>query len=274
MGRDEPPHEGRKEPVSEDPLLAAVLADPDSDAPRLAYADAADRRGDPRGELIRLQIEWRAAMQEEWGRVSIGPMWNRIQELLRQHRATWTAPVAGLVDQARILRGFIEGVEVDAAAFLAHADELFRRAPIRHLNLTGARAVADQLAASPHLSRMVSLDLTQNHLGDDAFRRLMTSPHLWRVRALYLGLNDLTHDAVEALAACKSLSELEYVSLSGNPVDDPVEVCWQDELSLRIIKESASLPPFGRELEARYGYQRWLHAPSRLPTWPLLASYI
>jgi uncharacterized protein (TIGR02996 family) len=43
--------------VSEDDLLAAVVAEPTADAPRLVYADWLMERGDPRGELIRLQCE-------------------------------------------------------------------------------------------------------------------------------------------------------------------------------------------------------------------------
>ena len=38
-------------------LLKAVTDHPDDDAPRLAYADWCDRRGDPRGRFIRVQIE-------------------------------------------------------------------------------------------------------------------------------------------------------------------------------------------------------------------------
>ena len=41
-------------------LLDAVLADPDADAPRLAYAHWAERQGDtPRAELIREQVKTR-----------------------------------------------------------------------------------------------------------------------------------------------------------------------------------------------------------------------
>jgi len=43
--------------ASEESLLAAVFADPAADEPRLVYADLLQERGDPRGELIALQIE-------------------------------------------------------------------------------------------------------------------------------------------------------------------------------------------------------------------------
>ena len=40
-----------------DELSAAILADPDADAPRLVLADALQADGDPRGELIAVQCE-------------------------------------------------------------------------------------------------------------------------------------------------------------------------------------------------------------------------
>ena len=40
-----------------DALLADIYANPDDDAPRLVYADLLLERDDPRGELIRLQLE-------------------------------------------------------------------------------------------------------------------------------------------------------------------------------------------------------------------------
>jgi uncharacterized protein (TIGR02996 family) len=43
--------------VDDTALLAAILAAPDDDAPRLVYADALQQRGDPWGELIALCIE-------------------------------------------------------------------------------------------------------------------------------------------------------------------------------------------------------------------------
>ena len=36
-------------------LLAAIIEDPDDDAPRLVYADWLQAQGDPRGELMQLQ---------------------------------------------------------------------------------------------------------------------------------------------------------------------------------------------------------------------------
>ena len=64
------------------------------------------------------------------------------------------------------------------ARFLAKAPELYRRAPILHLNLTEVRAVAAELFASPHLARIESLSLAGNGLGDAEVALLAGSRHL------------------------------------------------------------------------------------------------
>ena len=40
----------------EDAFLVAIRVNPTDDAPRLVYADWLDDQGDPRGELIRVQM--------------------------------------------------------------------------------------------------------------------------------------------------------------------------------------------------------------------------
>lgn len=69
------------DPAAAAPFIAAILADPDNDQPRLVYADWLEEQGDPdgRGEFIRVQVElakmrvepdadefFRAAGQECW----------------------------------------------------------------------------------------------------------------------------------------------------------------------------------------------------------------
>jgi uncharacterized protein (TIGR02996 family) len=83
---------------SEEQLLDAVLADPDDDAARLVYADALIARGDGRGELIVAQIqkargEKVAAKHED--------------KLLRTHKAAVLGPLAPVVCEPVIERGFL-----------------------------------------------------------------------------------------------------------------------------------------------------------------------
>ncbi len=80
-------------------LLAAIYAHPDDDARRSVYADALLEAGDPRGELIALQLrQVRDA---------------RTQALLDRYSATWLGPLAAIVMASEWKRGFPEAVTLD-----------------------------------------------------------------------------------------------------------------------------------------------------------------
>jgi uncharacterized protein (TIGR02996 family) len=105
-------------------LLAAVLAAPDDDAPRLVYADWLDERGDPRGELVRLQLLGSGATAAQLA---------RIDELLRQHRRRWLWPLVWRADEVRFERGFPVSVRVGSTIWelvhvMAHAPRPWLRA--------------------------------------------------------------------------------------------------------------------------------------------------
>src|ERR1043165_3448158 len=70
-------------------LLALVYAAPDDDGPRLVYADALLERGDPRGELIALQIARARGPVSDDARA-------REAELLTDHArlAAWGQPLS------------------------------------------------------------------------------------------------------------------------------------------------------------------------------------
>src|SRR5207248_7122270 len=63
---------------SEQDLLAAVYADPESDEPRAVYADWLQERGDPWGELIALQLSKPDAKKDKTAR-------DRIAALIKKH---------------------------------------------------------------------------------------------------------------------------------------------------------------------------------------------
>src|SRR4051812_20970225 len=91
-------------------LHAAVLADPDDDAPRLVYADWLGERGEPWGELIAVQL---ARARED------GPLLvRRERELLAQ------VPHAGTYR-----RGFVEVLACGPEAL----DELLADTCVREL---------------------------------------------------------------------------------------------------------------------------------------------
>lgn len=126
-------------------LLDAIQATPDDDALRRVYADALLDDGEPLGELIHLQLDLAGHTLSRDDRAARR---QRERELLAEHEARWTAPIAAFVPEktqwgpvvpnARFRRGFIDEVQLDADTFVARGDELFVHAPLlRGVHLTG-----------------------------------------------------------------------------------------------------------------------------------------
>jgi len=86
-------------------LLQAIHENPDDDAPRLVYADALLERGDPRGELINLQLTTGDEDREARRRAS---------ELLQAHGKHWLGSLAPVVRAGYVFaRGFLSECRVD-----------------------------------------------------------------------------------------------------------------------------------------------------------------
>ena len=144
-----------------DALLAAVLADPAADLPRLMFADALDDAGDPvRAEFIRVQIALAADP-------TALPLRAREQTLLSLHAAGWLQPLRARGEplqnpgtHGRFRRGFVDEVWMPAGVFLKRADKLFRRAPVQSLRVTRAgRGELSEVLRSPHLRRLLGADV-------------------------------------------------------------------------------------------------------------------
>lgn len=237
-------------------LMQAVVDAPTDDAPRAAYARAVAATDPERAELIDIQLELARARRAhtEDGHRSL----NREGTLIRTHGARWAADVRPLVDSWQFLRGFTDVVTLDAGRFLTIAPELYRRAPVLHLNLTGVKSVAAELFRSPHLTRIQSLDLRRNGLGDAEVATLAASPHLANLRWLELGINKIGAAGLEALAASRNLPRLGYVGLATNAIPDPTPP---------HADEYDATSPVGEELQRKYGPRPWLDARPRW-RWP------
>lgn len=95
-------------------LLDAVYADLTNDAPRMIYADALQDAGDPRGEMITLQLT--------------NPGTRRELQLIRDHERVWLGPLDKVVQKSGLVwsRGFVSalrlvGRTLDAPMVAEHA---------------------------------------------------------------------------------------------------------------------------------------------------------
>ncbi|HET7504340.1 MAG TPA: hypothetical protein VFK02_25135 [Kofleriaceae bacterium] len=237
-------------------LLEAVVDAPTDDAPRLAYARAIAASDPERAELIELQLAVARARKTHTAPPA-GAL-DREFRLIRDRGAAWAADVKPLVDKWQYLRGFVEVVTLPAAAFLQRAADLYRRAPVLHLDLTGAKPVAAALFASPHLARLVSLKLAGEGLGDAEAKLLAASPHLARLEWLDLSRNQIGAAGLEAIAASSHLPRLGYVSFAANAVADPTP---------QHADEYDADSAVAKQLQAKYGPRAWLTARQR-SDWP------
>jgi uncharacterized protein (TIGR02996 family) len=130
--------------MREQALLEAVIANPDDDAPRLAYADWLESKSDPRAEFIRAQLELASTAKGLDPNEAPLPLIlhrkalkARQEELLDQHGRVWLASLPQL--SWGWSRGFVEGVtligEEPAKQFLAEAEAIFRLVPLRAMHL-------------------------------------------------------------------------------------------------------------------------------------------
>jgi uncharacterized protein (TIGR02996 family) len=131
--------------TNEPSLLAAVLAEPDSDTPRLVLADWCDDNG--RGERAGL-IRWhcRPENRETWWPVAAGSagLWFPDPAEPGPEFRGLRFPVPPLpiaVGHAMLDRGFYRSVECPAADWLAHGDGITAAHPVRAVTLTTPVAI-------------------------------------------------------------------------------------------------------------------------------------
>jgi hypothetical protein len=233
-------------------LLGAVLAAPHAVEPRLAYAAAC---GSERAQFIRLQLEAQRvarAGRPEWSGTA-----SEAQRLLEQHdhRHRWAGEISSRVRWFAFYGGFVEHIQIDAATFLATAEELCRLAPVRRLILTGARPAIVELARSPSLACIVELSL-RRQIGDAELAVLVASPHLANLAWLDLAFCELTTGSVETLARA-NLPALRYVNFAGTEVESFAETVGIDGVSGQPVHPAGSAA--AGALEQRYGRKAWLH---------------
>ncbi|HKB06478.1 MAG TPA: TIGR02996 domain-containing protein [Gemmataceae bacterium] len=195
-------------------LYRAVLDAPDDDAPRLVYADWLDEHGEPeRAEFIRVQC---AAARIPAQTARWRPLDDRAERLYREWRSRWAGPTLEHALSADFQRGCVDRVALTIDQFLASADELLDREPVRVWEF---KAVAfflrspsfPRLANHPAFGRVRGLAIGQ-FAPDELVRAVAESPHLGRLRSLAVTYHLPGAEAIAALFdAAPHLGHLEAV---------------------------------------------------------------
>lgn len=169
-----------------DELLTAVIASPDSDQPRHAFADWCEESGDSeRADFIRLQCSLHGDSLSPGEREAL----ERREEKLLQDRGWDWADEFGLdVSEWVFERGFVERVELCIEASAEQILGVLEKSPIRHIRDTSQLCDLKGLVeALPYLGHLTGLELWGLYAVDDALvRQILLSPELQRLKTLVL----------------------------------------------------------------------------------------
>ena len=210
-------------------FVELVCASPDDDAPRLVFADWLDERDDPRGEFIRIQCALAKMPATDPARTLL---LDREAVLIARYHAPWSEPLRGIAGWTEFRRGFVDTVNMETRKFLSRGEELFKLAPVRHVRFLDVGGNLPRLVASPLLSRITSLTMYAQHLGDDLAPALVDSPHLTGLRHLNVGRNRIGDRGVQRIARYNRFTDLRSIDLSDNAIRDT---------GMRAVAESSRL---------------------------------
>src|SRR5262245_37254953 len=113
-------------------LLAAILADPEDDLPRLAYADWLDEHGNPeRAEFIRVECELARmgtreedeANEEDEARALT--LHARTRDLWKACGGGWFPGLRPYLGAVGTARGFPDTLAMSVRRFVAHGERVF-----------------------------------------------------------------------------------------------------------------------------------------------------
>ena len=196
-------------------LLAAILAHPDEDTPRLMYADWLQENGQPeRAEFIRIQCASDADEAAE----------ERAFELEERNKTKWLAGLPQFAEARwEFRRGFPEYLDVPGELMLERY-EAFARVPwLRFLTLSHLHnSTVRNFCGQPWPEQWVELELQEDPTapafmnGYDCTRSVAAVARCAQVRQLRrlrLSLFELTLPGVRELAASDYLAGLERLHL-------------------------------------------------------------
>jgi uncharacterized protein (TIGR02996 family) len=207
-------------------FMAAILASPEDDTPRLVFADWLDENGTEeekaRAALIRAQCRAEALPEGSGERRKLE---REAKAILKDYGDRWAKPLKDtrLAKGWKFRRGFLDGVTMSATAFAQHAKKLFEAAPtVRSAYFPDAsNEVRRGLAGCEYLSRLAAVDLSHMckcgycQIHND-LRALFNSKHAKSLTSLNVAGDRMDAEGVKRLAKSAALAKLTSLDLSLN----------------------------------------------------------
>ncbi len=179
-------------------LLAAIIEQPESNERRQIYADLLLEQGDPRGELIHVQLQREALDATDERQSALAEREVLLRTPLEEE---WRARLADHFIHVEFRRGFIERATVHGAALFNGVERLLECEPVHHLRLIDLSPEdVPKLAMAPWLKRLTGLELHHLYRAD-------------RRRAL-------NHEDVIRLFETDGLRQLKRLGFAGQHIED------------------------------------------------------
>lgn len=219
-------------------LLRAIIDSPDVDAPRLAYADWLEAKGEPeRAEFIRVQCALDPLPADDPQRPALQA---REAELLERFGWTWAEEFGTDITEWVFRRGFIERIEMNLEQPADQILAVLGKGPIRHVRhshqLSDLDGVVDAL---PHLECLTGLEFWGLYsFKNSLVAKLLNSPHLRNLRTLILD-HDRNGNLVSDRVIVKGLMSPHRANLEELAVN--VDDMWRGP-SPEVLKAMARSP--------------------------------
>jgi hypothetical protein len=136
----------------------------------------------------------------------------------------------------------------------------------------GGAFPAAELAGSPLLARLEAL-VIRVRLAEPELQPLLASPHLGRLLYLDVDVDGVGPATYERIAASAELRKLLVLSLGGDGPGQRFADTGRDDMQGRAVRAWTDITPEGEALEARHGYLPWLH-PEHNGCEPLDAAWL
>ena len=221
----------------------AIAAEPDDDAPRLAYANWLVSQKNPRGEFIRLQLELARMHEDDPGRLQLE---RRESSLLKKYARAWRDeyPKWARKDTPPAFhRGFPSEIACTIGDWLKGAAALVQRWPVHTVRFRGAAEQLPRLAHSMELLRIRVLDLSYSKLDDNSLTELVNSPHVVNLTGLYLMRSQLKAGAAEAIAGAAESGQ----TMSSHPHGKRCRGCRSDCSGQLAISSTAFMAKLAKQ---------------------------
>jgi uncharacterized protein (TIGR02996 family) len=235
-----------------------ITTNPEDDAARLALADFIRDSEPDRAKFIEDQIATAQQRRQKRGRVD-----TNVYPLLRRHQDEWTRMVAKFASRIIFDRGFVTSFRIDPYLFLEYGEWLYKNAPIRMVEFAKPEEgpfPTQELAESPLLARLDAIGIMDGSLLQTDIEQLAASPHLGRLlhfSSVNLGIQPDVYERIAAFPLMRKAMRVLFTE-KGFPGQRYEESDIQD-MEGRWRPAWTDLAPEGKALEKQYGYIPWLH---------------